>query len=996
MSSKSINTTNNPTVSLIIHGGGVLGYELSKSLLDQGGKVIIVDKYNTGTKKSILELKKLGSADLIDIKQYSELLKNLNRIDYIFYLLRENTTSVKQLNSSDFLEESNNLNTTLKALNRFNSKGALITSLNLNKEYGAKIINRNNTIQPYTTDELQKYCEAIVAEHRDKGKLNVRIIRLGEILNINPGKTENSIVDKMLNDIKSKSQIIIEGEGLDKHYLIDIKDTVYGILKLTFDDETAGEVITLANPNEYSTLTLAYKLLELIPEVKDIVFSKKANDNNSIFEAYIPSNNGSNYGWTQSVTIETSLKQESEGYGLSLSSAPLKAAPEKLVVESINTPLGQIVEKAVKPVRFDFKEKYMSIKTNLKNTSVFSYVKYSIITILSIYLFYVLIYPIILIVYGLGFTYFELKDLDLNMLQESSRVQEKINNTSNHLSSVTEGLESLKWVFNITNQNELYIQSSQTLFAFNYGLSGSKTILAGIEPLQDYITVFQPALSINDTVPTTSTEYRAQLLELKANRQLIDKGAYDLVIASSILDSVEIATFPGFIQKYIIKVKELNDQLSKQITPIKQTAILMPDILGIEERMTYLVVLQNSSELRSTGGWISSYVKISLENGQIRELKVDDVYNIDGQLQVNKVSIPAPTSMRKAIGISDMKLSLVNWYPDTKSLQYNSEYIFKQLEPGTEIDGVITLDTEVIKSLLRIYGEVTIPGNTEAITADNFDKKLLELHSEFVPGESLKSTFLANLINSLSQKIIDDQGKNIVKQVNEVTDLLNHKSIQIYVNNENINNFLSEMKWSGELRKEYLSSPIIVEWNWGANKVNSNIERSAMVDIDIVSESEVVYNYNVCDINISCSSEYALGDFRIYHRIFLPLNAKIISLSGFEDNRYDEYLENGYRVVGGWFNIPIKSSKNFQLRYRVKQNTASEYSPVSQDIDEIKLLLNHYKQPGILELPLDIKITYPDTWATIEQGEFERYLNQLTLSTKTQSDIYQQLIWKKK
>ncbi len=996
MNSKNINKTNNPTVSLIVHGGDDLGFMLSKNLLEQGGKVIIVDTFNSQTKKNIQELKKLGSADFIDIKKYNELLKNINRIDYVFYLLREKTKKEKVLNSSTFLEESNNLNTTLKAINRFNSKGSLITSLELNKQYGAKIINRNANIQPYTDDELQKYCEAITAEHRDKGRLNIRILRLGELLNLKEGKTENKTLDLILQEVKSRSQITIYGEGLDKHYLIDINDALYGILKLTFDDDTAGEVITLTNNNEYSTLTLAYKLLELVPDVKDIIFSKKVQTNNRLYDEYIPLNNASNYGWIQSVSIEESLKKECDSYGINKEIVTKIEEPVVEKVKEIETPLGKVINKTIKPVKFNPREYISQINSKLQALSFWQILKILTLSLVTIYITYTIIYPVILIVYGLGFSYLELKDISKDVVNNYGVLDDKLEKASNHIDSTSQGLEMLKWAFDITGQNSLYVESSQALFAIDYGLSGAKTIVSGVAPLQKYITEFQPALTLNDTLPITSKEYREELLALRSNKQLIEKGAYDLQIASSMLNNLKTEAFPGFMQEPIAQVKVLNDTLGKQIEPVKQASIMLPEILGLDERMTYIIVLQNPSEIRSTGGWISSYVLVSFENGQIRELKVDDVYNIDGQLQVQKISIPAPNSMRKALGINDMKLSLSNWNPNTKTTLNNIDYIFKQLETGSDIDGVVTLDTEVIKSLLRIYGDIKIPGETEVINSENFDSKLLELHSKFTPGESLKTSFLANLINSLLQRAIDNKGDEVIKQIESISTLLNNKSIQIYVDNENANTFLSKMNWNGELSKEHFNSPIVVEWNWGANKVNSKIERSVKLDIDIISESEVIYNYTVSMRNTSISNDYPFGEYVNYQRVILPLNAKIITLSGYNDSRYDEYLENGNRVIGGWFNVPIKSSKTFQIRYKVKQNTDTEFSPIVTDIDEIRYSLKQYKQPGILDLPIEIKITYPDTWAILEQGNFERYLNQLSLTDKTSTDIIQEFIWRKK
>ena len=66
----------------------------------------------------------------------------------------------------------------------------------------------------------------------------------------------------------------------------------------------------------------------------------------------------------------------------------------------------------------------------------------------------------------------------------------------------------------------------------------------------------------------------------------------------------------------------------------KEATAFLPEVLGVNERQRYLVLLQNESEIRSTGGWLTSYGIIGVEGGQIRELFVDDIYNADGTLRV--------------------------------------------------------------------------------------------------------------------------------------------------------------------------------------------------------------------------------------------------------------------------------------------------------------------------------------------------------------------------
>ena len=52
------------------------------------------------------------------------------------------------------------------------------------------------------------------------------------------------------------------------------------------------------------------------------------------------------------------------------------------------------------------------------------------------------------------------------------------------------------------------------------------------------------------------------------------------------------------------------------------------DLVGREGKKTYLVLLQNNTELRPGGGFIGNYAVIEFENGKFQNVSVDDIYNI--------------------------------------------------------------------------------------------------------------------------------------------------------------------------------------------------------------------------------------------------------------------------------------------------------------------------------------------------------------------------------
>ena len=162
-----------------------------------------------------------------------------------------------------------------------------------------------------------------------------------------------------------------------------------------------------------------------------------------------------------------------------------------------------------------------------------------------------------------------------------------------------------------------------------------------------------------------------------------------------------------------------------------ETVNFLPDILGVNERKRYLLFFQNESELRSSGGWLSSYGVVGIEGGQIRELFVDDIYNADGTLKVQNKRYTPPKSMANALEITDWSLSLVNWYPDLFDTMVEAEPFIEDLGKGSKIDGLITVNITFIQKLLNRWEGIEVPGETELITSENLYDKIFEMHSEF-------------------------------------------------------------------------------------------------------------------------------------------------------------------------------------------------------------------------------------------------------------------------
>lgn len=980
----------------MVGGGNRLGYLIAKTLIEQGSYVVIIDRFNSSTKKYISELKKSNLVDFFDYKGFDSLFKNIKRFDYLFYFLNEKLQT-PEFESRDFLTETKYLEQALLSTKQNNAKFTLLTSLELNRELANRINNENlSTPAPYSNIELQKYCENLVAEFGDKTNTNLRIIRLGTLIGKGIDKIEIPSLDTMFNDATAKTQITISGEGLDIHNLISEQDATYGVLKLTFLDATKKEVITLANKNNYTTLSLAYKLLELNTEAQSIRFVDNPEERFTIQDLYVPAPHASKYGWTQQVSLEEAFIEQLQNYygqinkswDIAKDTEEQQTVTKEKNIKVSKTNLGKFVSNITSPIK-----SFFSRRTVEKITGK-AFLKTLGITVVILLLTYFLIYPLIATSLGLYIINRTTKQLSTTFFDNNQNENlKKVEIIERNLDRVSDSTSSLKWIFSLVGQNDLYSNSMQMIQAGENATKGAKLLFEAVTPLTAYIKEFQPAIDFQKSTPSSSREYREYLNEMSKNSYKLDEASYKISLSSEIMKKVDTTVFPKAAQDGILKIKDYIKEIDGGTKGYKEAMSFLPILLGKDERQRYIILLQNESEIRATGGWTTSYGVLGIEGGQIREIFVDDIYNADGTLKVQGKTYTPPTSMSRALELDKWSFSLVNWYPDLTETLNATEIFTKDLGVGSKIDGLVTMDIAFLQKLLDKWGGIQVPGEDEIITSQNIYTKIFEMHEEFTPGSTQKTSFLANLANEIVKKVLSMNIGNMIDLKDVFISALDEKHLQATFKDPNAFDFFDKREWAGSLDSKFNSAPSVVDWNWGGNKANLYLDKNHSLSMDIKNEKSIDFAYTLSVENKSTSDVYPYGDYINYERVYIPAEAVVTKVEGFENNKFDTYKESGFKVIGGWFNTKIKSVSTLQISYRLTKDSSSTNFPITQNNADLFLDLNIFKQAGERNYAYKLDITYPTTWKLKSSANFNSINNQLSSRFELNRNTKYNIVW---
>ncbi|MBN2101108.1 DUF4012 domain-containing protein [Candidatus Dojkabacteria bacterium] len=1001
--------TKQPT-AIIVHGANFLGEKLAEILSSQKTNIIVIDEFTRKTKKTLQDLKSKHKAKIYDLSGVPGLSTEIKRVDYIFILLDQYLVTTENLSSKKFLSETNSIDALFKIALKQSAKVTLTTTisghrkLSTIKPQDTDKLSSDRSQNPYTPMELQRYAENLAAEYHDNAALNIRICRLGEVIGKGMPLDSNTTFVDMIKESITKPRITITGEGLDFSYYINSLDAVYGLIKATFSGKTNGEVFSLSYPEEISTLSLAYRTLEMNPKAGEIVFTESSGDEGPP-QIYVPAKNLTKIGWNPRISFEESLMESIQyfydEYNLKWEDKPsqkdLTDKQESLKAKAPRservTTVGKIISSVTSPFS-RLKEVITSTLSSSKTqkVSLGQVFKWVGISLAVVAVYFLLIAPIIQILLGasLGY-YFGNKGYKQAYSLDTDAAQKSLERSSYFTSLANTGFQNLRWVSYVPGVKNLYQNTSNIADGAEHLSKAGNYLVKGFDPYAEYFNNFEPITTFDQNTGGGSREYLNELRSMEDGVQYIESASIEISLATESLNDVDTSIYPASIRNYIKKLKDTTAKLDETIGTVNEFSSYMPEILGEDDRKTYIVLFQNPMELRSTGGWLTSYAVIGIEHGQIRTMTVDDVYNADGQLTEK---VDPPESMQKALGTKEWNLSLSNWSPDFPESAEAAEYFLKLEDKVVNVDGVIAIDLQYVSELIDIWGEIKVPGESDPVTKDNIYDKVIEIHKEFTPGSTNKPVFLSNLANEILKKLLSD-GKSKISEVSKVTtEALDENHIQIYMHNSQVAEVLDNLGWSGHLEpKTNIIYP--VEWNYGGNKANYYIDRSTTVATNIIDENTIQQKLTINYENSSTQNIYPEGDYECFIRIFLPQGVTLVRVEGIESYTVKESSSFQLETLSGHIVVPTKGQHSISVTYRLEREDMTDFPLEIGPGSKLTYRLNFIKQAGLDADPITIQVSYPDLWEPTDLSDIQREINTLVKRTNLEKDEDLVLTWEK-
>lgn len=452
---------------------------------------------------------------------------------------------------------------------------------------------------------------------------------------------------------------------------------------------------------------------------------------------------------------------------------------------------------------------------------------------------------------------------------------------------------------------------------------------------------------------------------------IVGEKDYDLVTLSSRISTNSELIYQdlSFLQSEIDRMPGLSDQLKKRgISSAdyrklflfgSEIAKSLPDMLGSNKPKTYLVLFQNNMELRPTGGFIGSFALVTFDGGKLADVEFFDVYTADGQL---KGHVEPPNPIKDHLGEANWYLRDSNWDPDFRiSAQRAEWFLDKELERG--VDGVVGIDVDVVRDLLRVLGPLDVGDVGVKVDYKNVYEKLqYEVENNFFPGSQKKANLLTGLGKAILEKVKSSVNPNYEELGKVAYSNLKSRHIQVFVHNSAAEKAFSGLNFGGEVTVPRCSTTNcasllvgLTEANVGVNKVNYFITRTISFS-SFVSQGTLE---NTLIVELSNNAPQALGisgRYKNYIRLITNGGIKvksvgIIEAGGVKAVNPDIREVSGRTEAGVLVDIPAgtKKSVRFSFSYPTKLTFGSP--------GQIKYFIR--KQAGTGNDPISVKIVPP-------------------------------------
>jgi hypothetical protein len=346
------------------------------------------------------------------------------------------------------------------------------------------------------------------------------------------------------------------------------------------------------------------------------------------------------------------------------------------------------------------------------------------------------------------------------------------------------------------------------------------------------------------------------------------------------LDTVSVDAVPAEYRERLAAAKA---EAPRALAALRQASPALQFLIaaaGGDGSRRYMLVFQNQTELRATGGFIGSFAVVDVKDGSLEKMDIPGggSYDLQGRLDLRLAS-PQPLHLVNP----HWQFQDANWYPDfPRSAELLSR--FYEHSDGSTVDGIVAVNASVMVRLLCVLGPVDMPEYGKVIDADNFlleTQKAVEL--EYDKSENKPKQFLSDLAPKLIERVLSMPVATAAQLGRELLDAAQEREVTVWMRQPAEQQLVASLGWDGHLKGTSGDYLMVVHSNIAGQKTDGVMSDAIDRTAKILPDGSVIVTLALTRTHGGEARALFNGVRNVdYVRFYVPQGATLIEARGFE------------------------------------------------------------------------------------------------------------------
>jgi hypothetical protein len=472
-----------------------------------------------------------------------------------------------------------------------------------------------------------------------------------------------------------------------------------------------------------------------------------------------------------------------------------------------------------------------------------------------------------------------------------------------------------------------------------------------------------------------------QLKQTENNLDLLEKGLINLSNSKHF--------FPSQIESYTHDISLVKDQ----IVLIREVVNRSSDFLGYKNPKKYLLLFQNNAEPRPTGGFIGTFGYLTVDNGKISDLYLDEIYGPRDELRDTKLDSIKETRLGYPEDMPEDLIpnrEIINEYthsfyvqntnctPDFPETARRALWSFENVLNQSSASDVIAIDPGVVEEILKLTGSIKVNEHGVELNSENFrdivqykvevDNPFKQDDREDYNPKQILVDFAPKLLKLITNSDMEIKAKIFASLITQAQD----KHILFYSQDKNNQQFLQDRGLSGAIirkNSDYLQINLDAQ---NATKSGLFLEKDYSLKTKIDDEGTINHNLKILLANQAQGQQSYYSDIELLVRVMIPYGSNLNRVIVDKKEVTEEIVSIGEAGKSSYL-VPV------EVKEKEKVEIFFDYQ-TNYFFDDIYHLV-YQSQPGAIKTNFNWQLNLPKRYQLIDYSPKSlRFGNQSSLS----------------